>query len=415
MNKREVEIGILADSCSVARQPGERNKNVARSQRENWMAVSATKFLVRLIISLILCAGSVVCARAQDAQSNETNESWTATTQASEDNANPSRTLESHTKSGNRSVDKKRTEVLGVNGGYEPASDSETETIQVNSTTTRTVVRTYRWDPDGQQRSLVAVTEEEERSSPNGDTHVVSTTSNPDVNGNLQVVQRQVADTRKTSPDAQETTTTVYNTDGSGGLTPSLETQESRRNSADHTVAVKTTTLLPDGNGKWELGGVKEDTIKEEGKNRTSEERVSRPNSEGGLSEASRTVSKETENAAGEKSSTVETYSTSVSGLAPDGGLHLNSRATTVDKKDASGKTTEQQVEQANPDNSNAGLQVTAKTKYTVHYAASGTQQTKTIETRDTNGNFNTVYIETGKSAQVPAKQDQKAPSDETH
>lgn len=388
---------------------------MAPSQRENWIAVSATKSLVRLIIFLVLCAGSVVCARAQDAQPDETNESWTATTQTSEDNGNPSRTLESHTKLGNRSVDKKRTEVLGVNGGYEPASDSETETIQVNSSTTRTVVRTYRWDPDGQQRYLVSVTEEEERNSANGDTHVVSTTSNPDANGNLQVVQREVADTRKTSADAQQTTTTVYNTDGSGGLTPSLETQESRTNSADHTAAVKTTTLLPDGNGKWEVGGVKEDTIKEDGKNRTSEERVSRPNSEGGLSEASRTVSKETETAAGEKSSTVETYSTSISGLAPDGSLHLNSRATTVEKKDAGGKTTEQQVEQASPDNPNAGLQVTAKTKYTVHYAASGTQQTETVQTLDTNGNFNTVYVETGKSDQVPAEQVQKAPSDKTH
>ncbi len=201
-----------------------------------------------------------------------------------------------------------------------------------------------------------------ERSSANGDTHVVSTTSNPDVNGNLQVVQREVADTRKTSPDAQETRTTVYNTDGSGGLTPSLETQESRKNSADHTVEVKETTLPPDGNGKWGVGEVTENTIKEDGKNRTSEERVSHPNSEGGLSESSRTVSKDTETAAGEKRSSVETYSTSSPGLAPDGSLHVNSRATTVEKKDAGGKTTEQQVEQADPDNPDAGLQVSATT-----------------------------------------------------
>jgi hypothetical protein len=312
-------------------------------------------------------------------------------------------------------MDKTRVEVLGVNGGYQPDSDTETETIQVNTATTRKVLRTYRWDPNGQRRYLVLETEEEERSSANGDTHVVSTTSNPDVNGNLQVVQREIADTRRTSPDAQETRTTVYNTDGSGGLTPSLETQESRTNSADDTIAVKKTTLLPDGNGKWEVGGVKENTIKEDGKNRTSEERVSRPNSEGGLSEASRTVGKETETAAGEKSSTVETYSTDIPGVATDGSLHLNTRATTVEKKDAGGKTTEQQVEQANPDNPNAGLQVTAKTKYTVHYAATGTQQTKSVQTRDINGNFDVVYVQIGKSDQVSAEQVQKAPSDKPH
>ena len=101
--------------------------------------------------------------------------------------------------------------------------------------------------------------------------------------------------------------------------------------------------------------------------------------------------------------------------LAPDGGLYLNSRATTVEKKDAGGQTTEQQVEEANPDDRDAGLQVNAKTKYTVHYAASGTQQTKTVETRDVNGNFNTVYVEIGKSDQVPTEQGQKASSDKSH
>ena len=126
---------------------------------------------------------------------------------------------------------------------------------------------------------------------------------------------------------------------------------------------MKKTTLLPDGNGKWEVGEVKENTIKEDGKNRTTEERVSRPNSEGRLSEVSRTVGKETETAAGEKSNTVETYSTDVPGVAGDGSLHLNQRATTVEKKDSGGKTTEQQVEQPNPGNPSDGLQVKRKNK----------------------------------------------------
>jgi hypothetical protein len=308
-------------------------------------------------------------------------------------------------------VDKKRAEVLGLDGRYQPDSDTETEAIQVDATTTRTVVRTYRWDASGQRRYLIRVTEEEARSSATGDAHVVSTTSNTDLNGTLQVVQREVADTKRTSPDAQETKTTVYVTDGSGGLTPSRQTQEVRTSSAD-SVAVKKTTLLPDGNGKWAVGEVKENTIKEDGKNQTSEERVSRPNSEGGLSEVQRSMGKETETAAGEKNSTVETYSKDISGLATDGTLHLTWRVTTVQKKDSEGKATKQQVEQYNPDNANAGLQVNAKTKYTVRYAASGTQHTKTVETRDLNGNFKVVYAEAGKSSQVPTDRVQKAPSD---
>jgi hypothetical protein len=384
---------------------------MASSQPENRLAVSTTKFLVKLFIAVILCVGSVVYAQAQEAQPNNTNESWTATTQTSVYNTNPSRTTESHVKSGDRSVDKQRVEVLGPNGRYQPDYETDKETVQVNATTTRTVERTYRWDVNG-QRNLVQVTEEEARSSANGDAQVVRTTSNSDANGNLQVMQREVADTRKTSPDAQETKTTIYLLDGNGRLTPSLQTQELQKRSADHRVEVKKTMLRPGSSGNWEVGEVKESTIKEDGKNRTREERLSRPDSEGRLSEVSRTVDKETETAAGEKSNTVETYSTEVPGLAPDGSLHLNRRVTTVQKKDSGGETTEQQVEQPNSGDPNAGVQVSAKTKYIVKYGASGAQQTKTVQARDVNGTFNVVSVETRKSDQVPAAQVQIAPSD---
>jgi hypothetical protein len=384
---------------------------MALAQRENRVAVSATKLLLTSMISVILCVGSAVCAEAQDAQPNNANESWTATAQTSVDNTNPSRTTESHAKSGNRSVDKQRVEVLGPDGEYQPYSDTEKETIHVNATTTRTVVRTYRWDGNG-QRILVELTEEEEaRSSASGDTQVVRTTSNSDGNGNLQVVQRAVADTRKTGPEAQETKTMVYLADGNGGFAPSLQTQELQKRSADHSVEVKKTTLVPDGNGNWAVGEVKENTIKEDGKNRTSEERVSRPDLDGRLSEVSRTVGKETETAAGEKSNTVETYSTDVPGVAGDGSLSLKQRVTTVQKKDSASKT-EQQIEQPNPGNPSDGLRVSARTKYTVRYAASGTQQTKTTQTRDANGAFNVVAVQTEKSDQAPAGQVQRAPSD---
>jgi len=384
---------------------------MASSRPENRLAVSTTKLLAKLVIAVILCLGSAVYAQAQEAQPNNTNESWTATAQTSVQNTNPSRTMESHVKSGDRSVDKQRVEVLGPNGRYQPDYETDKETVQVNATTTRTVERTYRWDVNG-QRNLVQVTEEEARSSANGNAQVVRTTSNSDANGNLQIMEREVADTRKTSPDAQETKTTIYLLDGNGRLTPSLQTQELQKRSGDRRVEVKKTMLRPGSSGNWEVGEVKESTIKEDGKNRTSEERVSRPDSEGRLSAVSRTVDKETETATGEKSNTVETYSTGVPGLASDGSLHLNRRVTTVQKKDSGGETTEQQVEQTNAGDPNAGLQVSAKTKYIVKYGASGAQQTKTVQARDVNGTLNVVSVETRKSDQVPAAQAQMAPSD---
>jgi hypothetical protein len=383
---------------------------MASFQRENRVAVSATKLLVRSVISLSLCAGSAVFAQAQDAQGNSSDESWTATTENSATNANPSRTTESHAKSGNRSVDNQRVEVLGPNGGYQPDFETEKETVRVNATTTRTVVRTYFWDAN-RQRELAQVTEEEARSTASGDAEVVRTTSSSDLSGNLRVVQRETAETRKTSPDVQETKTTIYLADGNGGFTTARQTQELQMHSADHKLEEKKTTLLPDGNGNWKVGEVKERTIQEDGKNRTIEERVSRPDLDGRLSESSRTVAEETETDAGEKSSTVDSYSKDIPGLAGDGSLHLNERVTTVQKKNSDGETTEQQVEHARPGDPSSGLRVTAKTKYTVLYAASGTQQTAVTQESDINGSFNEVSETRTKSDQVPAARAPTAPS----
>ncbi len=369
------------------------------SKPENKVAVST--LLVNLIISAVFCFGSAVSTPAQDAQRNSSDESWTATSETSEKNAIPSRTTESHSKSGNRSVDKQRVEVLGPNGRYQLDSETETETVRVDATTTRTVVRTYTWDGNG-RRKLSQVTEEEARGTASGDAHTVRTTSNSDANGSLQVVQRETADTRKTSPDLQETKTTVYLADGNGGFSTARQTQELQKRSADHRLEEKKTTLLPDGNGNWKVGEVTEKTIQEDGKNRTTEERVSRPDLQGRLSEFSRTVGEETETSTGEKNNTIDTYSTVVPGLASDGRLHLNQRVTIVQKKNSSGETTEQQVELPNAGNPSDSRQVRAKTKYTVLYGASGTQQTKTVQVREGKGNLNVVSVDTRKSDQAP-------------
>jgi hypothetical protein len=382
---------------------------MALSQFDKQVAVPANKRFINSLIVLFLWLGSAAWVRAQDAQPNNTDESWTTATETHIDNTTPSRTTESHSKSGNRSVDKQRLEVLGPDGRYQPDSETEKETIHVNATTTRTVVRTYGWDGNG-QRYLVQVSEEEARGSAGGDAQVVRTTSSSDVNGNLQVVLREVADTKKTSPDTQETRTTVYRSDGNGSFTPSLQTQEVQKNNADRSVEVKETTLRPGANGNWELSEISEKTIKQDGESRTVEERVSRPDAEGKLSEFSRTVGEETVTPTGERSNTIETYSTIAPGLAEDGRLHLNQRSTTVQNKDSDTRT--ERIAQPNPGNPSDGLQVQTKTKYTVQYADSSTQQTKTVQVRNTNGAFSVVSVETRKSDQAPAEQAPIAPSD---
>jgi hypothetical protein len=62
--------------------------------------------------------------------------------------------------------------------------------------TVRTTTRTFGRDADG-AKTLVEVIEEEKHILPGGDSKVVRATSDPDANGNLQLVQRRIEETRR--------------------------------------------------------------------------------------------------------------------------------------------------------------------------------------------------------------------------
>ena len=239
---------------------------------------------------------------------------------------NPTRMTQSHQKSANGMVDHQTVERLGPDGHYEPYYDVETESVQVNGTTTRTIERTYARDASG-QRILTQVTEEERQSLPAEAEKLVRTTSNVDLNGRLQVAQREVTNTRKINSDEQEKNTTVFLPDVQGGMAPSMQIQQHEKRSADHSVDMQTSTLLPDGSGKWQVHEQKQSTIKDDGKERTTDEQVLRPDVEGKMTPVSRTLGKESETASGEKKSTIETYSPDLSGSAGSN-LQLSPRVT---------------------------------------------------------------------------------------
>ena len=383
------------------------------SQRQNRIAELGAKLLVNSMMAVLVCACCVIPARAQDAQPSAASGSSASTAQTSVDDANSTRTTETHSTSSNGTVDNLTLEQLDGNGGYSRQFETEKDTIKVDPSTTRTVERTYQYDANG-QKSLVQVNEETRTSAADGNSQVVRTTSKADGEGKLQLIQRDNAATTATSPDSQETKSTSYLIDSNGNLVPSLQTVEQQKRGADNTIQANTTTLLPDSSGAWKVGEVKQSTVKQDGKNRTSDESVSRADLEGHFSEVSRTVSQVTEVAPGEVKKTVETYSPDLPGSQPDGTLHLNSRVTTVQKKDSTGEVTEQQIEQPKLDEPRSGLQVSGTSKSVVHYTISGTQTTKTDQTRDVNGILNPATVETQKTDKVPAADAQTAPSEKS-
>jgi hypothetical protein len=369
-----------------------------------------SQILLRAISGCIF-VGLPLWAQTPDHQTEDGNKSWTSTTESQSDNVNPTRTTASHSQSGNRKVDKESVQRRGLDGNFEPYQDVEKESVQVNAETVRTVTRTFGW-ANG-TRTLLQVVEEEKRGLPGDESKVVRATSSPDVNGNLQLVQREIEETKKTGNSTEETKTTVMRPDVNGGLAPAMQVQERRTRGPNDTVESQKTTMLPDGSGNWQVSEKRQTTTRQESKSSSSEERVSRIDSDGKLHEVSRSVSKASEGASGEKRNTVESYSVDVPGSSRDGSLHLVERATTTQRTTSTGEQiTEQQVEQSQPGDPSAGLRITTRTSDTVRPKDSGSQATRTVQVRDVNGSLGVVFVDTTKSDNVHTVQVQITPSE---
>jgi hypothetical protein len=368
-----------------------------------------------LAVAACFCFTVALSAQTADSSSANANQSWTATSESQSDTG-PTRTSESHTQSGNRTVDNQFIQRRNSDGQYEPYQDIEKETVQVDPNTVRTITRTYGRDANG-DKSVMQVVEEEKRTSPAGDSNVVRSTSNADGNGGLQLIQRQIEETKQTSKNVEETKTTLMLPNPNGGLTSALKVQERREKDANGTVESQKTTLIPDGAGNWRVGEIRQATTTQQGENGSVDERVSRPDADGYIRQVSRTVTKDAETAPGEKRDTVETFSVDVPGVAGEAGSPtLIKRAVTDQLTSSNGQqTTVQQVQQSTPGDPSSGLQVTIVNTNIVTSGAAGAKGTQTIQMRDANGNYGSVgvvSVDTTKSDNIHAIQVQIAPSD---
>ena len=371
---------------------------------------------VLVVIGAYCLCPSLFAQTPAPQSAEEPSTSWTTTTDLKSDDLTPQRIpvriSESHSQNGNRTLDKRSVEIRGTDGRVEPYQDIEKETLQVDATMVRATTRTFGKDANG-RKALVQVTEEEKHTLPGDDSNVVRVTYNPDVNGRLQPVQREIVETKKIEKDLEETNTTVMLPSTNGGLAPAFKTHELRKRAGNDTVETEKTTWLPDVNGNWQVSEVRQATTRQEGTNRTTEERVSRLDSEGKLGEVSRVVSQESESTSGEKRSVVESYSIDVPGTTRDGRLHPVERKTSTERSSSTGERgTEQKVEQPNPGDPRSGLRVTVLVDGRTVPGPSGEQSTVSIRARDSNGKFGIVSGRTTKADRIPTIQVQQTPAE---
>jgi len=371
---------------------------------------------VLVVIGAYYFCPSVFAQTPDSRIAEEPTNSWTAITDLKSDDLMPERIpvriIESHSQNGNRTLDKRSVEIRGTDGHLEPYQDVERETVTVDASTVRTTMRTFAWDVNG-RKALVQVTEEEKHILPGDDSNIVRLTYNPDFNRRLQPVQREIVETKKIGKDLEEANTMVMLPSVSGGLAPAFKTHELRKRAANETVETEKTTWLPDVNGKWQLSEIRRNIATQGAKDRSIEERVSRPDAEGKLGEISRVVSQETESTSGEKRSVVETHSIDVPGTTRDGRLHLVERKTSTESSSSTGeRATEQKVEQINPGEPGSGLRVSVLVDGRMAPGPSGEQSTVTIRARDSNGNLGIVSVDTTKADRIPTIQVQQTPAE---
>ena len=390
-----------------------RSASLAFPSADRWGTSSVVAFGCVLVVIGAYCFCPRVFAQTSDSQTaEEPTKSWTSTTNLKGNNVNSERIIESHSQTGNRTLEQRSVEIRGSDGHFEPYQDIEKETLQVDITTMRTTTRTFGRDVNG-RKTLVQVTEEETHTLPGGDSNVIRITSNPDVNGKLQPVQRKNMETKRVSTEVEETNATVMLPSANGGLAPASKMHALRKRAANDTVETETTTWLLDINRKWQLSEIRQNATIQEAKDRRVEERVFRSDAEGKLGEVSHVVSQDSESTSGEKRSVVETYSIDVPGNSQDGSLHLVERKTSTESSSSSGeRATEQKVEQTNPGDPGAGLRVSVLVDGRMVPGPSGEQSTVTIRARDVNGSFAIVSVETTRSDKVPTVQVQQTPAE---
>src|SRR5260370_1704969 len=181
--------------------------------------------LMLLALAVYFYSSPALWAQTSDSPPGEAAKSWTATTESHSGNLNPPRTIESHTQSGNRTLDKQSLQRRGSDGQFEPYQDIEKETVQLDATSVRATTRTFGRDANG-AKTLVQVIEEEKHTLPGGDSNVVRAISNPDGNGKLQLIQRQIEETKRTAGNWEQTDATEMLTNINGGLAPALNTHQ---------------------------------------------------------------------------------------------------------------------------------------------------------------------------------------------
>lgn len=304
---------------------------------------------------------------------------------------NPTRTTATRTEQDGRTIETRRVESPSMNGGYAPLVETEQQTIQLSPNATTVVTRQYSRDING-NRWLQGITEEQRSTVPGGGERVVRTTSSADVNGSLQVTEREVQESVTTGENTRQTTSTVSR-QTANGFRPVQRSQQMEQREGNVTEQ-QTAVLVRDDNGNFVLVGRTESTITRTASGQTKEERTYADTGLGKMALVQRDVTSESQDAQGTHV-TMQTYSIFVPGVSPDPGrLVLVQQVSTSQQTAPDGSLqSKQQIQAISLSSPASGLQLATSITEVSQPAPNGQTKRQIVRSSDRNGAFPVVRV----------------------
>ena len=300
----------------------------------------------------------------------------------------PARVTVVHSEREGGSFETSSLEIPSINGGFEKWVETEQEVSHPAPGITKTLTRHFGHDGNG-RRFLVGVTEEQRSVAPGGRETLVRTESSTDLNGRLQLVEREVQETTWEAENARRTTRELFQ-HTPNGLQKVRRSEESERRNGDVT-SQQVTVLAPDGEGRFVPVSRKESTTTETAADQVKDERSFGDLGDGPLRLVQREVSRESRDTEGSRT-VVETQSAFSSGIALEPGRLIPVQTLSTSSQTAADGRSSLERQVVSLSKTGYGSVVTLSVKGSAGSGNSGSSR-QTLRVADGNGGFAVVQV----------------------
>ncbi len=300
----------------------------------------------------------------------------------------PARVTVVHSEREGGSFETSSLEIPSINGGFEKWVETEQEVSYPAPGITKTLTRRFGLDGNG-RRSLVGVTEEQRSVAPGGRETLVRTESSTDLNGRLQLVEREVEETTWEGENARRTTSELFQQTPNG--VQKVRRSEASEHRKGDVTRREVTVLAPDGEGRFVPVSRKESTTTETAAGQVKDERSFGDLGAGPLRFIQREVSRESRDGAGSRT-VVETQSAFSSGVVLEPGRLIPVQTVSTSSQTAADGRSSLERQVVSLSKTGYGSVVTLSVKGTPGSGNSqGTRQT--LRVADGNGGFAVVQV----------------------